>query len=100
MDPVNEVFSKGIKDCDAATYHNGTNGSDWTGHENPFAQMNIFTPETKNRIRSDPNLAQFLNDPVFVEKLDAVIENPSKMQEYTKDEPRLMQVPVIYLYFY
>mmetsp|Transcript_36953 Transcript_36953/g.50933 ORF Transcript_36953/g.50933 Transcript_36953/m.50933 type:complete len:498 (+) Transcript_36953:1285-2778(+) len=70
----------------------GMGGMGGMGGSNPFAGMNIFTPDTVNKIKADPALAPFLDDPSFVEKLNSVIANPANMEKYMKDEPRLMQV--------
>lgn len=52
----------------------------------------LFTPSTIDKIRADPKLAPYMNQPDFVVKLNEIIANPKANMEKHINDQRIMQV--------
>lgn len=60
-----------------------------TGMGNPLA--NAFGPDLMAKLAAEPKFAEYLKDPSFVVKLQAMQRNPNNMQANLSD-PRIMEV--------
>lgn len=89
IEPNNETLKQGIADCEKALKSHRPGGP----AENPFAAMeSLFTPSTIDKIRADPKLAPYMNQPDFVVKLNEIIANPQANMEKHINDQRIMQV--------
>lgn len=78
LEPGNETYKKGIEEAKAAK----------GASANPFAK--VFGPDVWVRIKTNPKLAPFLDQPDYVNMIKAMQTNPQAINMFLQDK-RIMQ---------
>eukprot|EP00906_Rhabdomonas_costata_P034818 RCo048974 len=81
LEPGNETCKKGVEDAKAAMGGGG-------GGANPFSK--IFGPDVWVKIKTNPKLAPFLDEPDYVNMIKAMQTNPQAINMFLQDK-RIMQ---------
>ena len=81
LDPANATLQEGLRDAEAAKA---------AGAPNPVAQM-FSDPGLLGKLAMNPQTSAFLQQPDFLQMIQAIQRNPSSVNMYLQD-PRMMQV--------